>query len=125
MNWIFNIECEVNQEFMNCVKTVAVEGGINYWALIRKIQRTADLDVTEFEVCDNEEDSGEDVNWLPVTDETIVEGISSIINGAVEINEQIVQYILQAIRENDCGHIDADAADCIVQVGLFGEIVFG
>jgi hypothetical protein len=26
---------------------------------------------------------------------------------------------------NDAGLIDADAADCIIQVGLLGELVFG
>src|SRR5690606_5245883 len=33
-------------------------------------------------------------------------------------------YIRQALRDDDPGHIDAEAADMIVQVHLFGEIVY-
>lgn len=33
--------------------------------------------------------------------------------------------IAKAIRENDLGYIDAEAADMIVQVAAFGEVVYG
>lgn len=34
-------------------------------------------------------------------------------------------YIRTAIKDNDPGMIDAEAADMIVQVACFGEIVYG
>jgi hypothetical protein len=34
-------------------------------------------------------------------------------------------YIRDALRENDPGHIDGEATDMIIQVHLFGEVVYG
>jgi hypothetical protein len=33
--------------------------------------------------------------------------------------------IMQAMAENDCGHIDSEAADVIAQLAIFGELVYG
>jgi hypothetical protein len=45
-------------------------------------------------------------------------GIEKILSGRVQVNRQIVA----GIEAND---IDADAADAIVQAGLFGRLVYG
>ena len=37
----------------------------------------------------------------------------------------IRKYVYLAITESDAGHIDADAADCIIQAGVYGELVYG
>jgi hypothetical protein len=47
------------------------------------------------------------------------------------VNQQIHGYLLSAWMDRtdkdgiDTGHIDADAADVIVQVACFGEVVYG
>ncbi len=46
------------------------------------------------------------------------------------VNRTIHGYIIDSYRDRDldgidCGHIDADAADVIVQLACFGEIVYG
>jgi hypothetical protein len=33
--------------------------------------------------------------------------------------------IMQSLAENDCGHIDSEAADVIAQLAIFGEVVYG
>ena len=38
---------------------------------------------------------------------------------------EIRRYIADAITDHDAGCIDADAADAIVQVAAFGEIIYG
>lgn len=57
---------------------------------------------------------------------TIIQGIQKIVSGNVEINRSIISYILSDIAHGlEGGYIDAEALDAIVQVGLFGEIVYG
>jgi hypothetical protein len=57
---------------------------------------------------------------------TIIEGIQKIVAGNVEINRSIISYIISDIGEGLAGgYIDGDALDAIIQVGLFGEIVYG
>ncbi len=47
------------------------------------------------------------------------------------VNRTIHGYIVDSYRDRtvedgiDCGHIDADAADVIVQLACFGEVVYG
>ncbi|WJN63249.1 hypothetical protein [Streptomyces phage phiScoe45] len=46
------------------------------------------------------------------------------------VNREIHGYIIDSYRDRDadgidCGHIDATAADVIVQVAIFGEVVYG
>ncbi len=42
-----------------------------------------------------------------------------------DINADLRNMIIMACADNDGGDIDAEAADCIVQCGLFGAIVYG
>jgi hypothetical protein len=57
---------------------------------------------------------------------TIIEGIQKIVAGNVEVNPSIIGYILSDIGQGlEGGYIDGEALDVIIQVGLFGEIVYG
>lgn len=69
----------------------------------------------------------EDDDPKPVTVDhaTLALGISRILNNDVKVSDDITQYILRAVTEDDAGDIDATAADCIVQAGIFNEIVYG
>lgn len=54
----------------------------------------------------------------------IADAIERIANQEVEIAPAIREIIVAAIEEEDASEIDAEAADCIVQIGLFDEIIF-
>jgi hypothetical protein len=46
------------------------------------------------------------------------------------VNERIHGYFKAAVRDADsdgidAGHIDGDAADCLVQVAAFGKVIYG
>jgi hypothetical protein len=57
---------------------------------------------------------------------TIIEGIQKIVAGNVEINHSYISYILSDLGQGLAGgYIDGEALDVIIQVGLFGEIVYG
>jgi hypothetical protein len=54
----------------------------------------------------------------------IADAIERIAGGEVEVAPAIREIIITAVREDDASDIDAEAADCIIQVGLFDEIVY-
>ena len=70
-------------------------------------------------------DSETDLEHL-ISVNTIIEGIQKIVAGNVEVNPSIIGYILSDIGQGlEGGYIDGEALDVIIQVGLFGEIVYG
>jgi hypothetical protein len=117
------VEVEVSEEFLLDIICTAAEGGINYWAVeARNVKRGGrdGLDYLSFEVRPEEEKT-----WHLVNPAIIGQGIQLILSGKVKISSQIAGWIQQGVTEQDAGIIDADCADCIVQAGVFGEIVYG
>jgi hypothetical protein len=111
------IELTIPYEFLCDIKTTALEGGINYWAKILSYSK----DSKEYLIQDLESSD----RWY-INNEVIFNGINRIlVNPEFQIASRIKQYILNGVMEKDSGHIDAEAADCIVQAGLFNEIIFG
>ncbi len=64
-------------------------------------------------------------DWQTITLENIADAIVKIGTGAVEISEDRRDQITEACLDENSSAIDADLADCILQVAAFGEIVFG
>ncbi len=56
--------------------------------------------------------------------EDIADAMERIANREVDVAPAIREIIVAAIEEEDASEIDAEAADCIVQIGLFDEILF-
>jgi hypothetical protein len=117
------------KEFFFDIFVTALEGGIDYWACASEYylgkDREYDLDGFYALVSDSEEDDTFPDNSR-IDLNVIVKGLNKIINDdTVKINSEIRRTIRQASIANDAGLIDADAADCIIQVGLLGELVFG
>ena len=117
---------KLSKEFLQDVMTTAVEGGIDYWAVIRNLKRDGELNVLSFDVRDSEDRTA---NWEQVDADRVQAAIDHIVAGSVKngVGDHIVDPIKGAIAdpENMGVYIDADVADCIVQVAAYGEIVFG
>lgn len=123
------------KQFLADIFTTAIEGGIDYWAAISKYywqkDGKADLDgfyaiVSDCEGDDLDIESDAVPKDSRIDIEVIARGLDKIcMNPAVKINSNLRQLIREANRENDASNIDAEGADCIVQVGLLGELVFG
>lgn len=128
-------------QFLADVLTTAVEGGITYWVERADSVERAGRDDPAFEhlsvlavhgiVCIEGHAEGQQ---LDVDLDTVARGISLLLGPDSPVNATIrryVQYALDDLRRGGddatyaAGHIDADAADCIVQAGLFGEVAFG
>lgn len=117
------------KEFFFDIFVTALEGGIDYWACASEYHwgksDNYDLDGFYAMVSDAEEDDTFPDNSR-IDIDVIAKGVNKIVNDdTVKINSEIRKTIKVANITNDAGLIDANAADCIVQVGLLGELVFG
>jgi len=70
-------------------------------------------------VCDNDAEPADRV-WHVVNAAKCREAVGKIIAGEIKISDGLRTQIIR-----DLPSCDADAADCIVQVACFGEIVYG
>jgi hypothetical protein len=113
--------------FLQDVFITAIEGGINYWADIYTYRwSTEPWEATIRELGEPE--------ILTINRAVINKGLR-LISRAVPDEEggTSIKYlsaraaadIREALRERDAGNIDAGLADTIVQVGLFGQVMFG
>lgn len=120
---------EERKQFLADIFTTAIEGGIDYWAAVSKYywqkDGKADLDGFYAVVSDAEdEDAIPEDSRIDI--EVIARGLNKICNDpSVKMAGCVRSIIQEADRENDASNIDAEGADCIVQVGLLGELVFG
>lgn len=116
-------------DFLANVLVTAVEGGSNYWAefsdykwredIIRRNMTDASVTCT---VLDNR-GYPDPKQVHKVTLNTIAKGIK--VCKGLKLNQTIKASILLADADPENADIDGDAADCILQAALFGEIVFG
>lgn len=124
-------------EFLASVMTTAIEGGISYWAEVGNYRwGFSDLGKSDGSKLVEDEQAfanatvwdGEDDEAKPVEVdiETIAKGIRLVSDGKVSISNDRRANVMLANRTNgDDGDIDADIADCILQAGMFGEVVYG
>lgn len=63
-------------------------------------------------------------DWQLIDHAKIEAAIQKIIDGDLT-NQPTRDTIFDAVCEGDACYIDADAADAILQIAMFGEIVFG
>jgi len=136
-----NIKRTLDDEFVSDVLITAFDGSVGacwYWAewsdgltpaLVANNVDTGHSQRKEWTCCfitEREEPGVYGSKTLyAVAGETIEQGIQRILNDDTLITPYIRQYVLTAVLEGDAGEIDAEAADCIVQIGLFNKIVFG
>lgn len=125
-------------QFLSDIITTAVEGGIGYWSQCSHYQWTEDgavhvvvgrrnLRTDAYAVVHEATDNGDGYRDEPlmVDIETVARGIGRLVNKEVGIHATLRGSLLYANSENDAGEIDADLADCIVQAGIFNEIIYG
>lgn len=130
-------------QFLTDVLTGAVEGGINYWAQVSDYHwfsptldgGTAEHPEGQANAYVTIHETGDDPSDPDLVVRTI--GIDDIARalGEIKANPQrpgpewmdsgTVASILLADRTSDAGEIDAGVSDCIVQVVLFGKVVYG
>lgn len=110
--------------FLADVLICSVEGGTGYWAQVSEYKHDGLSEIPLGQTSAVLYDTDEEVSYA-LTLGTIELGIHRILEFGFKINPTLRHTILQAWVSLDASEIDADAADVIVQAGLFDEIVYG
>lgn len=108
------------------VLTTAIEGGSNYWARFGKIARYPDVTIASAEVKVWEPEPSLrqiDLGWRTIDEAAIDKAVATLRSGTVQVARRIVQALVG--YETDDADIDAEVADCVLQVAMFGTILYG
>lgn len=127
-----NVNLAIEAEFIHDIFTTALEGGIGYWSECctyhwSKGGPDHEADLVGFYAYIEETESGEDDPTVHRIDrEVILRGLSRLFTGDYRgLHPSTAGRIMGAALGGDAGSIDASDADCVVQIGLFGEVVYG
>ena len=63
--------------------------------------------------------------WLKVDLDVVERGIEKLLEKGFAVNSSIRGDVALASIEDDGGYLDVLCADCIIQAGLFGEVIYG
>jgi hypothetical protein len=105
----------------------AYEGSsITYWVAQARNEKRSELTIDgcthnycySFEISEYDE-----VGWATVNTTTIADGITKILQGKTSLSDYIKNMIFRSVTGEDV--IDDEALDCIIQVGLFNNTVYG
>ncbi len=122
--WVSARDAE-RQRLLADILIGAVEGGTGYWATVSDYQHSGPAAETSVTLHEIEPGDDEHPDGREVTTETIEVGIQKILDPYFRVCTHLRAAITHAHNEGDASAIDAEAADVIVQAGLFGEIVYG
>ena len=127
----------ITSQFAHDVFVTALGGGINYWAAVRKYRwmtsdGACDLEGFHALVVDavEDEDDSAQAKVHRIDRDVVMLGLQRIINGTATccdrpLGASFTGRIAAAVAENDAGALDAGDADNVVQIGLWGELVYG
>lgn len=122
------------KEFLHCIFTTALEGGIGYWsqAATYRWSMAGDSNVDDLDgfiaiIGEFDESTGKYRHDKPLTINRAViqKGLARLADKDFKVRDDIRKTALAGSAMNDAGDIDAEIADVIVQAGLFGEIIYG
>lgn len=120
------IDLKISEDSLDCILEMAGYG-MAYWASSATVLKEA----REYRVIESEEGEYEE---HVVSFDKIEEAFWKIANPGSGVGSIMVkQYAFNAIKDGlqngegdiDAGHVDADLADAIIQIAIFGEITFG
>lgn len=112
-------------KFLNDVISTAVEVGCGYWAEVREAplsnpqrpQFRPDADKVG-------ETDAERLRWKTLFPEKLHEAICKVLDGRAEADGIAAQFIGYPHNTDKISY-DAAGADAVVQVALFGEVLYG
>lgn len=123
--WKLTIKAEikVTQEDIDDIMSAALEGGICYWCCKAEVVgeylgEYASEQISRggtLKLYDSEDDE-----VYELTREKLFEGIKKAYAGGY-----FAEYEWCDGKELDCCQIDAEVADAIVQLALFGDVIYG
>lgn len=134
MSRMINLKIELEDEFLSDTMTTMVESGgdaLWYWAdgdpeyfKDVKVERDDDLSVMciTFGIV-TQYPGGTTTDRYVINHESVAKAIQSLLSHR-PLNDHLMGYLEQAVRDSDAGDVDATLADCIAQQICFGEQVY-
>lgn len=126
----FGVQFEVNEEFLRDVLCTALEGGIGYWSQVSDIHRVGDYPDGKwsYDWCLvhplDEDEEGYDKKGVVLNLDKIIAGIGIVLSDRLQW-PYLYRMVGRAVADNDAGVLDAGDADSIVQLGLWGQVIYG
>jgi len=106
--------------FFTDILTTAVDGGLDHWASTRRPE-LSEAGYRRVEVTDHD---GE-LDWQLLDAAVVARGVALILqDGQTVLDDHWAALLREARAASNSSLIDGELADYIVQVGLFGEVVF-
>lgn len=117
---------EREQFLADVLVSIVEDGGYNGWRRVRRdtYQYEPPAEARASILCLGD-GRPEEYSEHEVTIDTVAAGIAKLQGGEIQINSELLGWILAGSAKNDAGDIDAEAADCILQAALFGELIYG
>jgi hypothetical protein len=122
MKRTISLEVEVEDEFLAGILTAGIEGGIGYWSVCHSYKWAADPDHPVAIISEDEEGENPDVK-RELNNEVIFNGITKLLQSKEAMKTQ--KLLISAIKNNDAGEMDAGDSDVIIQMAIFGEVIYG
>jgi hypothetical protein len=133
------------RDFLASVITTAVEGGIGYWSFAEDYRwffpgiPSSDLagyrggtaepgpdgTANAYMTLHPNDDDESDFKPKTIEVEDIMRALNTLMVNESLVNTQLRRTILRAWFTEDAGDIDADCADVLVQIAMFGKVVYG
>lgn len=119
----FDIHINISKEDIDDIMCTALEGGITYWCRKAKV-------IGEYlgEFASEQISRGGSLVLYPYDDnKAYVLTMQSLLNGMEKAMKEgiLIDYGWWSLDGIDTCNIDADVADAIIQLALFGEIIYG
>jgi hypothetical protein len=114
-------------ELCTDVLITAVEGGIGYWSALTSYKWDAPPGERHASIVDVEEE-GEPGSTVTLVD--LEKAMSKIAAGEAQVRPSLRETVRLALEQGDAcpmggDDIDADVADQIFQIAVFGEVIYG
>lgn len=140
---LVSIQLRIADDFLRDVLSIAIEGGVNYWARVKVLESVKTLGAAV--VPESVKGSYDEpvtvllIEKEPSTAEGVLEkrvGLPELRAACVRLlerkeptkglpHQRYGDNLFTAIAADDACNIDADDADVLVQLAAFGEVVYG
>ena len=113
------LRIEVSKQLLMDLLCTAVEGGSNYWAEFGRCQRTPDLDYLSADVFELDTHRADQPKLHRiVTADELAHGLENLARATFA---SAARHLADALSENG----DAVTADVVLQMTVFGDVVYG
>ena len=115
-----DLKVELEEDFFEDVLTTALFVGIGYWFnyLEKEVVMTDKYEYIEDAILE-----GEGFIEIAYEGEKYILNLNSLINGYKIYCQRAIER--GSVFHTDAGFIDSELADVIIQLGVFGKIIFG